>query len=517
MKQADLNKDVKLQPHQISGVHKALMNNGQVLLDWKVGTGKTLGSIAIYEALKKRNKAHTALVLVPAPLRDNYLNEGVKKFTNSSAVIVNSLGSTEREFEKPLGKVPKGRDYYIASNELFRKHPEQLMKETGADTIIMDELHKYKTPATANYKAMMGVRSGVKNVIGMTGTPMTNHPKEIISLLDVVTNKNHHLGTYSDFSRKFLKKTTEIQGPLSSFGIGTKVKKIKPKNVRLLTKEFDKYVHSHQNNTGKMPAKVIHEIDVPMSPEQLHIYNYVLKKNLNPVMLSKIKEDWPVDKNEAKFIFESILQARQASNSLHFFKKGMSLEDSAKRTPKIHRVLDDVENHLKKSPKNKAIIYSNLYQGGVDIVSAGLKSRKIPHGVYVGTTNTPIPERRKAVDDYLTGKKRVIIINQAGTEGLNLPGTTGHFALDGHFNPAVIEQSEARGIRSGSPVDHVDVYRYRSVVPASPVHSWLSSFLPKSLGREHSVDEWVYSTANRKKDLNKAVMNAIEEQKQSVY
>ena len=87
-KYADLNPSVKLQPHQLSGVHKSMINNGQVLLDWKVGTGKTLGSIAVYENLKKRRMAHTALVLDPAPLRDNYLNEGIKRFTNSSAMMI---------------------------------------------------------------------------------------------------------------------------------------------------------------------------------------------------------------------------------------------------------------------------------------------------------------------------------------------------------------------------------------------------------------------------------------------
>ena len=47
------------------------------------GTGKTVSSVAAFEELKEQKKATRALVVVPAGLRQNFLKEGVNKFTDS--------------------------------------------------------------------------------------------------------------------------------------------------------------------------------------------------------------------------------------------------------------------------------------------------------------------------------------------------------------------------------------------------------------------------------------------------
>ena len=127
-------------------------------------------------------------------------------------------------------------------------------------------------------------------------------------------------------------------------------------------------------------------------------------------------------------------------------------------------------------------------------MSAGLTARGIKHGVIKG--KIPQAERDQLVKDYNKGKLRTLLISSAGTTGLNLPNTTMHLALDGHYNPAVIDQIEARGIRAGSKVDKVLVKRYRSVhTPTLFNRMGLTT-------KDKSVDEWIYNLANNKNDIH---------------
>lgn len=502
-KLAKILQDVQLKHHQQIGVEKTRRSNGSVLLDWEPGTGKTLGSEAIFEDLKEHNHATHALVLAPAQLKDNYL-KNIKQFTDSKGVILSGRNETDQQSKFHIDSELPEAHYYITSNELFRKDPQKYLQRTKADTIILDEIQKFRDPNSENYKQMMSVRPMVKNVIGLTGTPLSNSPKDIVPLLDIVTNKHHHLGDYNQFDSRYLEKKQVTKGPLSFLGIGAKGTEVHLKNKGHLKEELNKYVSSYHEQSPDKPRKEVEEINVPMSIDQASIYNYVLKKHVDPFTRMKIKYNLPVESKEAKNIFTAILQARQASNSVHLFDKNISQEMAAEKTPKAKRLIDDVEKHLAENPKHKAIVYTNFYHGGIDILSAGLNKRGIKHSIYVGTGKMKTDQRSEDLKKYLSGEHRVQLINSAGAEGLDLPGTTGHFAYDGHFNPALIHQSEGRGIRTGSPVDKVVVKRYKSTLP----FTWLEGKLgvqdwePLKVMRGYSTDEWVYNTAKRKEKLN---------------
>src|ERR1700675_1584679 len=65
-KEAALKPGIELQPQQVDAVEKAKHTTG-LLLNWGVGSGKTIGSMAIAE-----QKGGNVLVVVPAALRENY-------------------------------------------------------------------------------------------------------------------------------------------------------------------------------------------------------------------------------------------------------------------------------------------------------------------------------------------------------------------------------------------------------------------------------------------------------------
>ena len=172
-KQAALNKDVKLYPHQ-----QRVVNNpsSELVIAHSVGSGKTLTGIAKFEKMKEQGKANKALVVVPAGLRTNFGEQGVGKFTNSKYNIV---GNKQERSKKVFGDINPNADYNIVSYEMFRRDPERYIIQSGADTIITDESHRGKNENTQTTNAFKNTRHLYNNYIGLTGSVISNSISDV--------------------------------------------------------------------------------------------------------------------------------------------------------------------------------------------------------------------------------------------------------------------------------------------------------------------------------------------------
>ena len=483
-------------PHQQAAIDKAHENDGSILLTHGMGLGKTLSSIAIADSLRQHGRGKKVLAVVPASLRSNFVDNGVKKYTTDKVTLFGTRTESHSHIDDT--KIPD-TPYYVVSYDMFRKDPHKYVNRTEADTMIVDEMHNFRNPNTVNYQQMKSVRGRVKNFIGLTGTPMNNHPSDVVPLIDIVSNGHHRLGkNQKEFSRRFISE--EMQRDMKGKPTGQKVETIVNKDI--LQGELNKWIH-HASvkdlNKDDVPDKVVQDINVEMSPTQVEHYNFVMKRVPYHVR-ERIRRGMPVSRKEAFHILPMLQQSRSVMNGIHYLDKSIPLEESAERTPKIKRVLDDIEQHIAETPDAQILVHSHMLEGGVHVVSAGLKARGIAHGLFTG--KTPKDERDQAVKDYNAGKKKVMLISSAGTTGLNLPNTTMHVALDNHYNPATNEQIEARGIRAGgqahrAPEDRkVLVRRYRSVFP----DTWMTKMGLRN--KNMSVDEWISGLASNKQDLN---------------
>ena len=506
-----LKKETKIMPHQKAAEDKAVANDGQILISHTMGLGKTLTSINIANRLMHDGKAKTVLAVVPASLRTNFVNNGVKKYTDDSVTMFGSL--TENNAHVEDKHVPKST-YYVVSYDMFRKDPNRYIDRTGADTLIVDEMHNFRNPDTANYKQMKAVRGRVKNFIGLTGTPLNNHPYDAVPLIDIVANGNHNLGkSKKDFSKRFIRKVPEYD--MYGKQTGNLVETLANKD--LLKHELTKWDHHatvDDLKSSDVPSKIVQNVDVEMSPLQVQQYKFVMKRIPQHVR-DQIRDGLPVNRKEAFTILPMLQQARNVMNGVHYLNKDISLAASAEKTPKVKQALDDIQRHIATAPDAQIIVHSHMLEGGCDVVSAGLTARGISHGMFTGKEKHE--DRERAVRDYNSGKSKVIVISSAGATGLNLPNTTMHVALDPHFNPAVIDQIEARGIRAGGqrkrkPEDRkVIVRRYRSVNP----ENWYQRM---GIGRKDmSIDEWMYGIANNKQDLNNQVDELMKSAKLHAY
>ena len=131
-KQAALNADVKLYPHQQRVVDNP---SNEMIIAHSVGSGKTLTGIAKFEKMKEEGKANKALVIVPAGLRTNFGEQGVGKFTDSK---YNIIGNKLEQRKGIFGDVDPDADYNIVSYEMFRRNPQHYIEASGADTVITE-------------------------------------------------------------------------------------------------------------------------------------------------------------------------------------------------------------------------------------------------------------------------------------------------------------------------------------------------------------------------------------------
>lgn len=520
-KKGGLKEDVSLMPHQENAVQKAIERDGDIVFAHKVGTGKTLTSIATFEKLREQGKASKALVVTPASLRENFVMNGVNKFTKSKSVILgNSQEVKDQKYQSP--DKPPGADYYVVSYDMYRKDPEKYIKNTGADTVIYDELHKIKNDDSITYEAIKKARPLHRNFIGLTGSVVSNNPADIVPLIDSMTNGQHSLGSKGGFKTRFVgtdKKGNEY------------IKE--PKRLKVMLNPYVDFVENIESSVGKMPKKIIAEEYVQMSPHQETLYRYVMDK-LDPLTAIKIRLGLTdLKKKEISNIFSQIIQARQVSNAIHPMDKSFTLSRSAKESPKVKKLIDDVMEHLGETPDGHAVVHTQLIHGGVDVLEQGFKDRGIEPAIFIGKGQPGITEekRQQAVQDYKSGKKKVMVISSAGSEGLSLGNTTMIAGLDGHFNPERILQAEARGVRVDSlqhrPEEQrqVLVKRDLSTVPRSYTGTikgiWDNISPTRVLGRifetknretlpmfynpfkgEASTDEWIKGISDKKLKLN---------------
>jgi superfamily II DNA or RNA helicase len=501
-------------PHQQEAVDKLMSNDGKLILSHGTGLGKTAAAIYGNELLRENGRGGGTLVIVPAGLKSNFAKTGLEKFLkNPNYQIVGSSSAKRNEHTVRPDGIQKGKHYTIVSYAMFRRDPKGILEKSGADTIIADEYHKIRSEESSVFNAFRTVRPQVKNFIGLTASLVNNKPEEIASLLTIA--EGERLVSPDQFRRAFVRTV----GYENSMGGGKK-----PVNSLVNRTEFVKltdpridYADSSELKGKTMPRKATSFIDVPMSKEQFGLYQYAMR-DLGAMKSMFYRRNPSVTLKEAEHVFSQTAQARAISNSLGSGRT-MSLEESAKRTPKVKKLLDDVEKHLKKTPDGRVVVYSNLINGGVDVLSAGLTARGLDHGLFIGKGTkmggrvVTGASRDQDVKNFNANKSKVLVLSSAGAEGLDLPDATGFFSLDGHFNPERILQAEARVRRLGGQSSRepdkrvVEVKRYRSTLPKS------RRAVRKMGGHRGQIttDQWAYNTARRKFTQNKEVYDTMSE------
>lgn len=472
------------------------------------GTGKTISSIAAFENLKEKKGLKRALIIAPAGLRTNYLESGVQKFTDSKGIITSS----------PNLQLDEDVEYVVTSYSAFRRNPDAFIENYKPDLMIVDEAQKLHNTSSSSYKAVKKAREKVPYFMALSASPIQNDPSDIAPLLSIaqpekydeegkLVQKKHPLSSRTEVKKYVKKVPSKKRGP---FG-GKRKKKILVGKESLQQKVGPNVHYLEDLDADKKPIKSAADVPVPMSKEQQYYYDLSMK-GVDPKIKAKIAAGEEITDREIKKVLVRLQMARRVSNSLHKHVPGISLAEAAERTPKIKKILDDAQQHLRETPDGKVIMYTNFVEGGVDVLEAGLDARNIKYGLFVGKSRKGVTEesRQQAVRDYKAGKNKVIIITSAGAEGLSLGNTTMVQMVDPHYNPEKMAQAEARGIRAKGlahrPKERrvVQVKRYVTTIPKGFWKTITFQDAPRS------IEQFVYETARSKDIINKGMRSVLK-------
>lgn len=469
IKLADLNASVQLKPQQ-ERIRKKLQTEPGMLAYHGLGSGKTLASIAAAEDV-----GGAVNVVVPAALRENFRKE------------------LAQYVKKPKAK------YNIVSYEDAVKHglpPSNLT--------IMDEAHRL---GRLDSKRSQLAGSAPGRTLLLTGTPIRNEPSEALPLLRAVSKDRNVPRSAKEFNNRFLDR--KVVNP----GFFARMRGVKPgEKVTLKNKwQLAKMIHGRvdfEPSKGEFPGVSHRFIEVPMTEPQTKLYHGIL--NTNPSLAYKVRKNLPPGRSEGAQLNAFLSGIRQVSNDPATYSKdetGRPIE----RSPKIRAMFHSIVGEIKNRPKGKILVYSNYLKAGVLPVAEELKNAGIPFEIFQGGMSDS--KRKKIVNAYNTDKIKVLLVSGAGSEGLDLKGTSKVQIMEPHWNAARIRQVVGRAVRNKShahlpPAERKVAVEYYNTKPTAQSR-WFGMLPPKY---ELGADRYMYNLATNKQQLVDEVLDVFKQE-----
>ena len=202
---------MNLFPYQAKGVAYCLEKK-KVIIGDQPGLGKTAQAIATITAAN----AFPCLVIAPSSLKINWQREW-QMWTDKKAMILNDNVKQNFHLFWSAGlcqvfivNYESLKKYFVASinkpSEKARLRLDHIKFKTEMSSIfksiIIDESHRVKSTGTQQTKFTKGIATGKEYILALTGTPVVNKPKDLISQLGII-EKLSQLGGYQKFTTRY--------------------------------------------------------------------------------------------------------------------------------------------------------------------------------------------------------------------------------------------------------------------------------------------------------------------------
>lgn len=436
-------------PYQLQGIARGLELKRFINGD-DPGLGKTLESIATVNIAG----AFPCLVICPNAVKLNWAKEW-HKFTDKKAMVLTDSVRESWPFFHQTGM----NQVFIVNYESLKKYfVRRINKEKGwilcdvifnntinlFKSVIIDESHRVKSTTTQQSKLCKGIATGKEYIIELTGTPVVNKPKDLVSQLGII-DRMGEFGGYSHF--------------LSRYCSG----KQKASNLKELNENMWQYCFFRRQK-----AKVLDQLpDKVRQVMHLEIDNRKEYEEAEKNLISYLKNYKEADN-------EKIQSALRAKAMVQIgILKNLAAKGKLKET--IQFINDFRENG------EKIILFCNLHEIVDKLLSV------YPSAVCVtGRQNTE--EKQASVDAFQKNPKTDIIICsiKAASVGITLTAASNVAFIELPWTYADCDQAESRAHRIGQK-DSVNCYYL--------------------LGRR-TIDQKLYRIIEEKKHISNAILGA---------
>lgn len=398
------NLSMTLLPYQKAGVEYIAKTKRCLLAD-SMGLGKTAQALASLEHLD----AFPALVVCPASLKENWRREVQKWIPHRTTCVLSGKSDIT------------SADIIIVNYDIVGRFVEAL-QFVDLQALVCDESHYIKEPTSQRTKAIKKISKYIPNsglVLLMSGTPVLNKPKELVSQLDV-------LGVLPKFGGQWTFYRRYTNAKKTRFG----------------------WDFSGHSNLGELNTRMRQICYVRRLKED--VLTELPDKSRNVVYVEPSGPAWQeYRKAEADLISFLRDNGYRASDSAEHLRKTGVLKQLAAES-KMGAVYDWIDSFL-ESTDRKLVVFAH----NVSVVDALAKR----YGGLRISGRDSMEDRQFAVDSFQNDpKSRVIVLNiKAGGVGLTLTASSDVLFVQQGWTPGEHDQAEDRTHRIGQK-NNVQIY-----------------------------------------------------------
>lgn len=396
--------------------------NGKAILADEVGLGKTIEAGLIMKEYLIRGLVKKALILAPASLINQWVQELNHKFYIPAIAYRKNYGL----------------DHYsvvVMSMDMAKRSPhKEHIYEQDYDLIIIDEAHKLKNHKTKNYEFVQDLKK--KFCLLLTATPIQNNLFELFHLISLL--KPGHLGDYETFQAAF------------------SASKHSWENDDFLKELVNQVmVRNRRQDTGiEWTNRRVQTIPIQFTPQEKEVYEMILElKNISPEFSSAftmitLQKEMCSSKEATYLTLNEMRQKCTDSKAVLYIEeiiqKLVTLEVNAK-AEKAYDIITEA---------NDKVILFTEYRASQAYLQWYLHSKGITSVIFNGKFKA---SKRDWMKQLFKDHAQVLIATESGGEGINLQFCHHVINYDLPWNPMKLEQRIGRVHRLGQEHD-VHIY-----------------------------------------------------------
>ncbi|MCX4337372.1 MAG: DEAD/DEAH box helicase [Bacteroidales bacterium] len=356
-----------------------------VLLD--MGLGKTSITLtAVNDLMFDSFEVHKILILAPLRVARNTWGAEIEKWDHLKGLKYSVAVGTAAE---RIAALKAEADIYIIN----RENVQWLISESGIpfdfDMVVIDELSSFKNHQTKRFKALMKVRSKVKRIVGLTGTPSSNGLMDLFAefrLLDMGERLGRFIGQY---------RTAYFQPDKRNGQIIFSYKPLPGAEKRIYDKISDITISMKSTDHLQMPQLVSCGYEVQLSEKERDKYD-------------SLKSDLVLELTDGEI---TAANAASFSGKLSQMANG-AIYDDKQEVIEIHsRKLDALEDII-ESMNGRPLLVAYWFRHDLERISERLNSLHIPFSKLDTTAS---------IKRWNSGELPVALIHPASAgHGLNL-------------------------------------------------------------------------------------------------
>ncbi|CUI15955.1 hypothetical protein PNK_0318 [Candidatus Protochlamydia naegleriophila] len=413
-----------LRPYQEIGVHWLWFLYRQQLaglLCDDMGLGKTHQAMALlasvvnfYQDFAEGTQRHF-LVVCPTSVIYHWQDK-LQQFLPKLRVC--TFFGTKRSLEE----FHQQYDVLLTSYGILRNEKE-LLSKVSFEVAIFDEIQVAKNQFSMVYAALKGVKAQMK--LGLTGTPIENHLRELKSLFDIVLPT--YMPNESDYRDLFIKP---IEKEHNQHRKDLLNRLIKPFTLR----------RKKEDVLTDLPEKIEEIAHCDLSPYQQQLYTEVLEQRKRHLL-----EELQNDQNPIPYlhIFALLSNLKQICNHPAVYLK--TPEDYNKYTSGKWDLFVELLREARES-QQKVVIFSQ-YLGMLDIIEQYLKDQGVGFASIRGATQN----RKEQLQLFNHDPACEVFVGSLQAAGLGVDLTAGSVVIhyDRWWNAARENQATDRVHRIG--------------------------------------------------------------------